>query len=342
MRLTLSQLVTPNPAGLSLEGCRLASEYSAAHKGVTLLVMVNGQIVFEDYPHGGPERAHDIASGTKSFVGVLALAAAADGLLHLDEQVADTIPEWRAEPRKDHITLRQLLQLTSGLESGGKHGRVPTYADALLVKVIHPPGERFLYASAPFQVFGEVLRRKLASRHADPLEYLEARIFAPLGLRAGHWRRGADDLPHLSSGATLNAREWAKFGELIRRDGRWHDHAVLPARLLHECFHGSADNPSYGLTWWLNAPVPDTPRSRQRHATFGLDDLTTEPAIPRDLVFAAGAGKQRLYVSREKHLVVVRQATGILEALANGERGGFSDREFLHRLLAAESPTPAA
>jgi hypothetical protein len=83
--------------------------------------------------------------------------------------------------------------------------------------------------------------------------------------------------------------------------------------------------------------VPDTHRNRQRQLTFGLDDLTLEAAIPRDLAFAAGAGKQRLYVSRAKHLVVVRQATGLLEALANGERGGFSDREFLRRLLSGKA-----
>ena len=333
MRLTLSPHFTPNPAGLTLEGCRLAAEYSGVHKGVALLVLVHGQVLFEDYPHGNADRAHELASGTKSFAGLLALAAVADGLLHLDEPVGDTIPEWHTDPRKAQITVRQLLQLTSGLESGGKPGKVPTYADALHVRTVHAPGEKFLYSSASFQVFGEVLRRKLAPRHADPLAYLQDRIFEPIGLRLGHWRRGTDGQPQFSSGAALSAREWAKFGELVRRDGFWHEHAVLPAHLLHECFRGSPDNPGYGLTWWLNAALPDTPRNRQRRLTFGLDDLTREPVVPRDLAFAAGAGKQRLYVSREKHLVVVRQAGGILEALANGERGGFSDREFLRLLL---------
>lgn len=333
MRVTSPQVIAPNPAGLTRASCQLAADYSAHFKGVSLLVLVEGQVLFEDYPHGHPDRAHELASGTKSFAGALALAAAADGWLHLNELAVHTLPEWRDDPRKTHVTLRQLLKLTSGIESGGKHGKVPTYAGALQAKAVFSPGTHFLYGAAPFQIFGEILRRKLAPRFPDPLAYLQARVLEPIGLRVGGWRRGSDGQPQFASGAALAAREWAKFGELIRADGRWLGRPILPPKLLRESFHGTPDNPAYGLTWWLNAPVSATPRNHQRQLTFGVEDLTQELAIPRDLIFAAGAGKQRLYVSREKQLVVVRQATGILEALATGERGGFSDRDFLRRLL---------
>jgi len=330
----------PNPAGITAAGCQLAASYSAAHQGLSLLVMVAGEVVFEDYPHGHPERAHDLASGTKSFAGVLAIAAAADGRLELDEPVCSTLPEWRDDPRKSRITTRQLLQLVSGLESGGKHGHVPTYAEALHARSLFPPGEHFLYGSAPFQVFGEILRRRLTPLYPDPVAWAQERIFDPLGLRLGPWKRGRDHLPHLSSGAALPAREWAKFGELIRGGGRWEGAEILPAPLLSQAFHGTQDNPAYGLGWWLNAPVGDSPRARLRQQTFGTDDLAALPLVPRDLVFAAGAGKQRLYVSRQQRFVIVRQAGGIVEALANGERGGFSDREFLTRVLGGMAGEP--
>jgi hypothetical protein len=48
---------------------------------------------------------------------------------------------------------------------------------------------------------------------------------------------------------------------------------------------------------------------------------------------AAGAGNQRLYVSREKKLVVVRQAEGIVNALVGDRSVKWSDAEFLYRLL---------
>ena len=80
---------------------RLAAAYSAASRGVSMLVMVDGRVVFQDYPNGGsPGAAHELASGTKSFWGVAAAAAAADGILSLDEPVAKTLTEWRADPRR--------------------------------------------------------------------------------------------------------------------------------------------------------------------------------------------------------------------------------------------------
>lgn len=66
-------------------------------------------------------------------------------------------------------------------------------------------------------------------------------------------------------------------------------------------------------------------------------DLTPdEPALPRDLAMAAGAGKQRLYVSREARVVIVRQAGGIRGAMQAEEPGGFSDAAFW-RLLPPRS-----
>ncbi len=47
---------------------------------------------------------------------------------------------------------------------------------------------------------------------------------------------------------------------------------------------------------------------------------------------AAGAGKQRLYISHQHKLVVVRQATDILESMQNFDQTGFSDQAFLSLL----------
>lgn len=321
-------------AGIDAERLRLAADWSAANRGISMLVMVDGRIVFEDYPNGGSAtRAHELASGTKSFSGVMAVAAAQDGLLRLDEKVAGTLPEWRKDRRKARITLRQLLSLTSGLETGVANP--PTYAEAIAKPVVDSPGTTFTYGATAFQVFGEVMRRKLAPRGEDPLAYLKRRIFDPIGLTVGRWRRGSDGNPQLPSGAALTAREWAKFGELVRRGGTWGGQRLLDRKLLDQCFEGTPQNPAYGLTWWLNREVPPALRRTipiLRRQGLGQADLWVEQGLPADLVIAGGAGDQRLYVSREQKLVVVRQAEGILDSLFGG-RTGFTDHEFLARLL---------
>ncbi|MBM3129505.1 MAG: serine hydrolase [Chloroflexi bacterium] len=323
---------------IAAENLKLAAAHSAANDGISMLVMVNGQIVFEDYPNrGGVDRPHELASGTKSFSCALAVAASADGLLTLDERVADTITEWRADPRKSKMTIRQLLSLTGGQETGDERGNVPTYAQAIQATATFEPGEKFQYGAVPFQVFGEVMRRKLESRKQSPLDYLKARVFEPIGLRVARWRHGADGNPHLPSGAFLTAREWAKYGELIRLGGTWEGKQILSASTLDECFRGTPQNPAYGLTWWLARDVSADLRATIRQLAFGTDLARSITGIPRDLVFAAGAGQQRLYVSRSANLVVVRQATGILESLAGTRRSGFSDAEFLSLLLTGQS-----
>ena len=77
-------------------------------RGDAVLVMLEGRVVFEDYPdNGSANRTHLLASGTKSFAGVMAIAAEQDGLLTLDEPVSRTIPEWANDSQRASISIRQ-------------------------------------------------------------------------------------------------------------------------------------------------------------------------------------------------------------------------------------------
>jgi len=322
---------TPDPINPSYH--RLAAAYSAQNRGISLLVMVDGQTVFEDYPgNGSPTRAHVLASGTKSFSGVMAVAAQQDGLLSLDEPLVETLVEWKGDPLRSQITLRQLLNLTSGIP-GGAVARPPTYNAAIQTRAETPQGTRFAYGPIPFQIFGEVMRRKL---RGDPLEYLERRIFQPIGLEYAAWRRGADSNPHLPSGAFLTARNWARFGEMVRQGGLWQGQRVVDAALLDQCLEPSSVNPIYGLTWWLGRPISPAQRAAIGRTGRDIDTLATTPGLPEDLAVAAGAGDQRLYISRKLRLVVVRQAEGIVDTLM-GRRTNFSDAAFLRLLLTGQS-----
>ena len=69
---------------------KAAAEYSAARRGVALLIIQNGKTIFESYPgNHSAQETHRIYSGTKGFWVLAALAAEAEGILKLDERVAD-------------------------------------------------------------------------------------------------------------------------------------------------------------------------------------------------------------------------------------------------------------
>lgn len=299
-----------------------ASAYSAERRGVSLLVLQRGEIVHEDYPNeGGAGRGWELASGTKSFTGTMAAAAVQDRLLTWDEPAADTLSEWRNDARRA-ITIRHLLSLTSGI-SGGPIARPPTYADAIAQQPAAPPGERFAYGPTPFQIFGEIMRRKTSG---DPLAYLQRRVFDPLGITPTHWRRGGDGNPHMPSGAGLTARDWARFGWFVMQYGQ----GRLDRAALAQCFEPSRANPGYGLSWWLLRPGLVPPG---RNAGVDVDASMSERF--GGISMAAGAGNQRLYLVPGLDLVVARQATGILQAITGRAPGPrWSDVDFLRALLA--------
>ncbi|MBL8548916.1 MAG: beta-lactamase family protein [Hyphomonadaceae bacterium] len=297
-----------------------AARYSAERRGVSLIVVRRGAAVFEDYPNGGgAERGWNLASGTKSFTGIMAAAGVKDGLLTLDERASRTLSEWQGDERRE-ITIRHLLSLTSGLQPGAI-GRPPTYAEAVATPLAWAPGSRFSYGPTSFQAFGELMRRKLGG---DPLEWLQRRVLDSINVRFESWRRGSDGNPLMPQGCVMRARQWAEFGQFVLAEARQGARGLLDRDALRECFRASEANPGYGLSWWLLRPGLIPPAGGMRVEIDGA-------AIARlgDVRMAAGAGDQRLYLMPERELVVARQAH--LLGMRFGPR--WSDAEFLRLLL---------
>jgi CubicO group peptidase (beta-lactamase class C family) len=307
---------------VSLRSCRAATEYSRRSGGHAVLVRVAGATVYENYHNGwSVEAAHRLASGTKSFAGVAAAVAVDEGLFDFDDPVSETIPQWKDDPRLSLVTIRQLLSLTSGIDPGDNSIVLP-YGQAIQATAKHRPGTKFEYGPNPFQVFGDLMRRRVPPPNRSMLDYLQQRVFEPIGLEIGQWRQTRDGDPHVPSGAFLTAREWAKFGELLRQGGRSESRQIVRANLLKELLIGTKANPRYGMTFWLNIKggVGAGDDAASRSTTPTADSTPIE-----DLFMAAGAGKQRLYVIPSLQLTVVRF----------GESQGrqYRDDVFLKRLI---------
>jgi CubicO group peptidase (beta-lactamase class C family) len=136
----------------------------------------------------------------------------------------------------------------------------------------------FTYGGIPLQVFGEVLRRKLAPRCQSPQAYLAARVLERIGMPAPTWRDLRDGTQPLPTGAFVSAQDWLTFGQLLLERGA----GVIDAAHFNECITGSAQNPDYGLGLWL---------VRRDGA----------PAAS----YASGAGGQGLYIIPQGRIVAV-------------------------------------
>jgi CubicO group peptidase (beta-lactamase class C family) len=310
------------PAEVSPASVRVAAAYSASQGGKSFLALQHGQTLLEQ----NAREPRKIYSGTKAFWSLAALAAAEDGLLNLDENVAVTIPSWRNDPRKARVTIRQLLDFSCGLEPVFYlHNTDPGDRDriAIAAPMVASPGSAFIYGPSALQVFHQVLKQKLHGE--SPTHYLERRVLNRLGLGSQRYLTDSAGNPLLAAGWYLSARQWARLGQLALAGGA----PVVGSGSLAQCWRGSPANRAFSIGWWNNraAPggrefdfedmlVPKWPRQSWGGAVLCRD-------APSDLVACIGSGYQRLYVIPSLGLVVVRQSSG----------GRFSDARFLRLLL---------
>jgi CubicO group peptidase (beta-lactamase class C family) len=306
---------------------RAAATYSAEHRGLSMLVIQHGRTLLEEYPGGGsPRVACKIYSGTKAFWNLAALAAAEEGLLRLDEPVSATIPEWRNDPRKARVTIRQLLDFSCGLDPAFfLHADDPGNRDSIAVSlpIVAEPGTAFIYGPSALQVFHLVLTAKLKGE--SPTHYLERRVLHRLGLGSQRYLKDRAGNPLLASGWFLTARSWSKMGEVALRGGS----PVVSSSSLAQCWRGSPANRAFSLGWWNNRAAPGgrefdfeamlNPKWPQQN----WSDACLCRDAPSDLVACIGSLYQRLYVIPSLDLIVVRQGAG----------GTFSDAQFLRLLL---------
>ena len=207
-----------------------ALAYHQRHKPEALLAVARGKTVLEQYDGGFSEdTAHALYSGTKSFWGVTALTAQAEGLIELDE------PAWNG------ATMRQLLNLTAGVPFGGLGSAVPAYEKALATLPNDAPGKRFTYSGIPLQIFGALFAQRLRPLGMTPHAYLQERIVKPAKFDIAKWRVLKDGTSPLPTGAFLTARNWARYGAYVLKN----------RERFAQCFTGSDANPRYGLGWWL-------------------------------------------------------------------------------------------
>ncbi|SIN64109.1 CubicO group peptidase, beta-lactamase class C family [Parasphingorhabdus marina DSM 22363] len=293
-----------------------AQEYSEAQKGIGLMVLKDGKVLLEQYiDDASAETVTDSYSMHKSLFALVYGIALSEGIVgSLNETTGDHIREWRNDPR-GRITLRQLLQMESGLklysfqDAGTKSMELLLAADINAVALEHPlaeaPGSEFRYNNANSQVAGIVLERALRKAgHAGYAEYLEKKLWCPSGNdKAEIWFDREDGSPRYYSGMFTTVRNWARIGELVRNQGRVGNRQIVPQKWITEMAKPAATNPNYGLHVWLGSPhVAKRRYSRQNPLSVSHG----APYRTDDVLFFDGFGGQRVYVVPSAGLTIVR------------------------------------
>ena len=243
-----------------------------------VVVMANGELVAERYGPGYDKDTRFISwSMAKTVTAVLIGMLIADGKLSLDAPAP--VPLWQrpGDPRAE-ITVRHLLQMRSGLrhtEAGDPpyessevrmlflDGRDDMARWASEQPLEAEPGETFEYSSNTSVILADIAARALTdstqpeARRRAVADYLEERLFGPLGMTSM--------VPEFDASGTLiggslmhaSARDWAKLGEMLRLKGRAPGgEQLVPQRWVEAMVTSSPASPHYGFQTWLNRPIP--------------------------------------------------------------------------------------
>ena len=266
---------TTEQVGLDAEKFQKVVDYAFGEGQNTqgLVVVRHGSIVFERYAEGSDKDSIATSWSTaKSFTSALAGIAIEKGFISsVDASAAEFISDWSGDERAN-ITLKDLLLMSSGLSEDGDDSTSMyigvkdendqyNAVDNVLFSIdrtVNPERARWLgagytwkYANADTQILGEIIER---SASKSLLDFARENLFSKIGISASWW---TDKFSNYMAYCCLDmtSRNFARFGLLYARDGKWGDVQVVPSEYVIESTAPSIviteDLPlGYGYQWW--------------------------------------------------------------------------------------------
>lgn len=236
---------------------------------VAFLVVKDTALLFEAYWDGyGTKSYSNSFSMAKSIISLLVGCAVEDGYIHsLDDPISKYLPELKAG---DSVTIRNLLTMSSGLSWDESYSSLFSqttkgYYGSNLPKLVlsqislEKPGKYFEYRSGDTQLLSLIVERATGKTLSD---YVSERIWSKIG--AEHNALWCLDRKNGVEKAfccfNSNARDFARFGQLVLNNGSWNGKQIVPLDYLHQVVQPATylkDSETgkpcnfYGYQWWI-------------------------------------------------------------------------------------------
>ncbi|WP_306152263.1 serine hydrolase [Roseovarius sp. MMSF_3281] len=268
--------VTPLPQGPEMVLPEGAAEWAEARSVTSLVVLDAGQVVHESYRLGtGPEDRRISWSMAKSFLSALFGIVEAEGAIDsLDDPVTRYAPQL-AGSAYDGVSIRQVLQMTSGLEFDEDYldyasdinrmgrvlalgGTMDGFAAGLTARAAKP-GAVWKYVSIDTHALGMVIR---GATGRDIPALMSEKVIAPLGLEAApYYLSDGEGVAFVLGGLNLRSRDYARFGLMYEQRGRIAGKQVVSEDWVAASTRASAPTApgeiGYGYQWWIPAGAPE-------------------------------------------------------------------------------------
>lgn len=258
-----------------------------------------------------------------------------------DDPAFDFLPwaEPLIDPRKSRITVKQLLNHTSGIcpeAVGPRNDGAWEYilghsGDPKTANLAFDPGTACGYSTHAI-AHAALVCETVTGQPFD--QFAVEALFEPLGIERWwfqYYDGGENYGRHPSHGLGMPARDLARIAHCMLREGRWGDRQIIPAWFVKETASPTHDVRTPELRFGHDAQqfshgweLPGLPSLKTR---------TNREGIPSDARYKPGSGGQLIAFVPSLDLVITRQT---------GSSGPWEYDEFLRRACAAVIQDPRA
>lgn len=227
------------------------------------MVIRNGIVAAEcfRFPFAA-NQPHCMYSISKNITSIALGFAVTEGRISLDARIIDLFPDYdfgSDTEKMQKMTVRNLISMNSGkrpsyLLNKTDDDWLPHLFDA---KWINKPGEKFEYVNENSYAVCAILQRVLGQ---SVVEYLEDRLWKPLGIRTPFWETDRKGIESGGWGINLSPESMAKIFVCVQNGGIFNGKQVIPAAWLQEATvsqqqddiaNGSQLKNGYGFSFWM-------------------------------------------------------------------------------------------
>jgi CubicO group peptidase (beta-lactamase class C family) len=196
-----------------------------------------GKVIAEGWwkPYG-QDNKHLLYSASKTFTATGIGLAVTEKRLKLTDKVVSFFPYSLPDTLSDYMkemTVQNLLTMAAGQDpeprSMGNNGDwINTF---LSTKPVHKPGTVFMYNNMASFMLSAIVQQVTGQ---TLFEYLQPRIFKPLGIRGVDWDLNPQGINLGMIGLRLRSEDLAKFGQLLLQQGVWYNKQLIPKEWVKE------------------------------------------------------------------------------------------------------------
>ncbi|HKL14563.1 MAG TPA: serine hydrolase [Balneolaceae bacterium] len=228
----------------------------------SLMIEKNGRLLYEEFQNGMTRNTtSNIKSASKSVLSLLVGIAIDKGYLDgVNQTIDEFFPEYFADnpnPRKERITIKNLLSMQSGLETTSfqNYGRWVISDNWVTFALDQPfeeePGGRMVYSTGTSHLLSVILTRATGM---STRTFAEENLFDPMNIRIGGWDRGPQGFYMGGNNLALSPLSLLKIGRLVLNNGQYEGKQIVPAAWIRESTkiytRSNYNDYDYGYMWW--------------------------------------------------------------------------------------------